>query len=821
VATRIVESFSFGGVDSRSNPLNFPTNRSLRCLNWIRTQGGWLKLRYGYTEPAMSAVVASTIHSAYQYEQNDGTRFILFGQGTQLKQMEVGAVGTASTIATLSSSSSFNGFFANNKFHLGNGVDEKVYDGGTLRNIGLRAVTRGEIIAMDPTVNTASGNWAVTNLTGYRLFAALYNPNTGQVGNRLAMDRLVDSGFQNTPSTASSTGVGNAWAAPANALVSDDARSSVSTTSGSDGSQVLRVQGFGFSIPAGSTILGIEFGVERSVDVNGPGTDKATWDVGAIKSDDALSQEFIRKGSDIWPPPGSEVHVTKGGPEQLFGEVWLPGDINNANFGCWIQFPAAMPLTSIWQIDHVRARVYYLEIERFVITQTQSQIVISGLPDLSSEDTELLKVFGRTVDGGGVPHIMTDVNGNFITAANTATVATLTTDTIDPGLELPIRNGLPPNFNIGTRVLGRSYVIDFDDPSKIRYSEGDADDVDGFFLGLPSHSWPASNEIPFPTGESGLGLHEVDNEVWVWSRNHLAIFTELGDFSAGGRAFPSLRGVWVGGIAGPRAFIKTPYGPFWLSHDRELMTRSQSGPVVVSEEYQYELLAKLDPAQLSTVELSYLRDPERDIDRIYIKGNDTSNNPVIVIHDFKLRSAQSPLGEGSEYSYAGMTASVFVRFPQSVISMRDENSRWQLWTGAEDGKFYQLEDGADDNGATYSADYVGVLNAGPDQPLIAHLDFSGDKEIEFRATPELDLTLTELGSLELLTVDEQDVDTHRYRVNIEEPVQHMVFRIQRTSELGQSLDDNSPKHIPLETYGRLYVVRPELGRPRRQGGRQK
>lgn len=811
MATRLVESFSFGGVDSRSNPLNFPTNRSLRCLNWIRTQGGWLKLRYGYTEPTMSAVVASTIHSAYQYEQNDGTRFILFGQGTQLKQMEIGPTGTASTVDTLGSSNAFNGFFANNKFHFGNGVDEKVYDGATLRDIGIRRISLSEIGDITTSVDTTSGNWTVTNLTGYRLFTAIYNPETGQVGNRRALDTVVGDG-PNNGSTASG------WNSPGNVFASDDSYATQTIVKGG-GSGTLSMTNLGFSIPADAEIVGMEVLIEwHEENEDFPIQLRTQNHFAMIKG--GVQQPV---GNVVFGIPDSTDFVnTVGSPSDTWKTTWLPSDINATGFGVALLtfLPSGASSNVDVFIDRIQIKVYYFAPSRITISQTTSQVVISGLPDLSGENTELLKVLGRTVDGAGVPYIIVDGGGNFVTVDNAATVATLTEGKIDPGLELPIRNGLPPNFNIGTRVLGRSYVVDFDDPSKIRYSEGDADDVDGFFLGVPSHSWPASNEIPFPTGESVLALHEVDDELWAWSRNHLAIFTELGDFSSGGRAFPALRGVWVGGIAGARAFAKTPYGPHWFSHDRELMARSQSGPVVVSEEYQHELLAKLDQAQLSTAELSYLRDPERDIDRIYIKGKDTSNNPVIVIHDFKLRSAQSPLGEGSEYAYTGMTASVFVRFPQSVISMRDENSRWQLWTGAEDGKFYQLEDGAEDGGLTYSADYIGILNAGPDQPLIAHLDFSGDKEIEFRATTELDLTVAELDSLKSLVKEEQDADTHRYRVNIEEPVQHMVFRIQRTSEIGESLTDNSPKHIPLEVYGRLYVVRPELGRPRRQGGRQ-
>jgi hypothetical protein len=46
---KAIEQAVFGGVDSRSNPINMPTNRWLRCRNWIPRPDGHLELREGYT----------------------------------------------------------------------------------------------------------------------------------------------------------------------------------------------------------------------------------------------------------------------------------------------------------------------------------------------------------------------------------------------------------------------------------------------------------------------------------------------------------------------------------------------------------------------------------------------------------------------------------------------------------------------------------------------------------------------------------------------------------------------------------------------------
>ena len=70
--TRKAESFDFGGVDSRSNPANYPFNRSLRCLNFAPQQSGALRLRSGYSVPMAAtndSVGATAIHSLIYYEQ--------------------------------------------------------------------------------------------------------------------------------------------------------------------------------------------------------------------------------------------------------------------------------------------------------------------------------------------------------------------------------------------------------------------------------------------------------------------------------------------------------------------------------------------------------------------------------------------------------------------------------------------------------------------------------------------------------------------------------------------------------------------------------
>ena len=59
MSQKVLEFYEFGGVDSRSNPLNMPSNRSLRCKNWVPMRSGHLQLRRGYTAITQNPVTAT------------------------------------------------------------------------------------------------------------------------------------------------------------------------------------------------------------------------------------------------------------------------------------------------------------------------------------------------------------------------------------------------------------------------------------------------------------------------------------------------------------------------------------------------------------------------------------------------------------------------------------------------------------------------------------------------------------------------------------------------------------------------------------------
>jgi len=453
---------------------------------------------------------------------------------------------------------------------------------------------------------------------------------------------------------------------------------------------------------------------------------------------------------------------------------------------------------------------------RFTVATANGVVNLTGLPNLSlfPKTQEWVKLIGRTGDNGLVPNALIDSTGTWIVVGNTLTTATIISPTTDPESELPTRNDLPPRFNKVAWALNRAYAIDEDDPSGVRYSESQADVPSGQFVGDSRQAWPPSNKVYFPTGERCRSNHAVDNEIWVWTRNHLAILTELqATDSSLGRPIVQWKGTWVGGIATHRAFVKTRYGPFWVSAEKQLMTRAESGPIPISPDYDAALLARI--SNLDSIEMAYLLDPEKDLDCLYIRGLDVSNAQVVVVHDFGAG------GIGREHVYGNLNLNTFVRNPDQVVSMRDALGKMRLWVGDDQGLFAQLEDGDSDSGSTYSADSIMLFNAGPKRPTFGAVEWFGDGNIKITVNKDLRLTLQDLDSLDSLQLVQVDENTSLWRMQIEEKVQYMQIRVQLESHAqdGGTLARSSPvAGIPLEWYGRVLLVRPEIGMPRDIGG---
>jgi len=184
-----------------------------------------------------------------------------------------------------------------------------------------------------------AGPWSATrNVT---VNAAVVVSQTGSPGG--AADCTNQAGIGTRP-----------WATTGNAISSNNTYATV--TVDGETSNWLRCLNYGFTIPAGATILGIEIHVERrsSSTANG-GSDDAGMRLvkgGVIEATDRGTN------TDYTTADFVETH---GSPSDLWGTTWTPAEINAANFGA--AFAATKPsgagAAHTVSVDHMAITVYY------------------------------------------------------------------------------------------------------------------------------------------------------------------------------------------------------------------------------------------------------------------------------------------------------------------------------------------------------------------------------------------------------------------------------------------------------------------------------
>jgi hypothetical protein len=376
---------------------------------------------------------------------------------------------------------------------------------------------------------------------------------------------------------------------------------------------------------------------------------------------------------------------------------------------------------------------------------------------------------------------------------------------------LPTRNGVPPSglnkfAQVGSRIWGARPGDLF-----LYYSEDATDTTNGDFVGDAYESWAGDNAEAYPTGEVPTALHAYRFEGWFFSKTHLSIWS-LFLFQQGVNPW---RGPWPVGCAGQRAWIETPYGPFWVTPDKELMKFNLGGPQTASEEYQASLLAKIADQYVSQIELAYLRDPEKHIDQIMILGKDVNGNPVVVIHDFKIKDERAPDGQAYEAAYSGMIPSSLAGTGYTPRqNVRDVNGRERLWCGATNGRLYQLEDGTSDNGNTYTGDCIDLVYVGPNYTKLNAVEFQGDPNLQFSYSTKPSLSLADMtvGKPETISAAE-----NRFEVPIDGEPRWIFGRIQLTSHPADgNFDMTDPPFMPFPSYGLVNYATAKMG-PARVG----
>jgi hypothetical protein len=157
----------------------------------------------------------------------------------------------------------------------------------------------------------------------------------------------------NGGSVVGQSGSGDAWTSLSNVLAEDGVMAECSLTS-SGASRVLSVTGFGFTVPDGATITGVNVEIVRGrVNNGGACVDRSI----KLRSAGATVGDDMADVDNVWPNhPDSKGY---GGEADLWGATLTAAVINDSSFGVSVAVGDLDALADIAQVDYVRMTVYY------------------------------------------------------------------------------------------------------------------------------------------------------------------------------------------------------------------------------------------------------------------------------------------------------------------------------------------------------------------------------------------------------------------------------------------------------------------------------
>jgi hypothetical protein len=162
-----------------------------------------------------------------------------------------------------------------------------------------------------------------------------------------------------SPTTCASFDIGNpgsGWTNPGNAVSTNNAYATA-TANDNQSTDALVCTGYGFSVPAGATILGIIMRIERRTSVTA-GTSPTRDSIVRILQNGAATPT---EGATATNYTTADVVEAHGSATELWGATWTDADINNANFGAGFvaQKAGATGGVVTISVDHIQIEVFY------------------------------------------------------------------------------------------------------------------------------------------------------------------------------------------------------------------------------------------------------------------------------------------------------------------------------------------------------------------------------------------------------------------------------------------------------------------------------
>jgi hypothetical protein len=851
------EDFDLGGVDSRSNPLNLPKNRFLRCLNWVPKEAGYFEQRWGYSTVSVSTTSASQIHTLIPYTLYNGTKYLIRFQGTTPFQIALaGGAVTNPTVRGAAFASSVGGSFYSfsNRIHYGNGTDQKWFDGTTWRDNGLRALTTAEaanivltaiVGQIDDTDNStisvtaaSGGSFPATTGHGMLFYVAFFDAAANELGPAttaagagaarisVTLNQKVTIGNMVTPAAATIVKLIARTAddlSSANFCTNTSTAITSCTRSGSTLTVISPTHGLSSNdvvVLSGTT----NFDSVYSITVSDVNTFTATLflavgqNTTGTNTTGGICKRIVKAANatasvDVLAPTQDTSILVNDANRGVASSV-----ITGANAG--FQFYASIynPNGGGHAGNRIAIGAGRISIPSLPTNAPRYNVRITGLPDLSATDSEWSILIGRTNDGATIPYQCSDSNGNFFFTASGQTAITLTTQgtlgqsLVGAGVELPSRNGIIPAACDKFAVVS-DYIYAADSISAtIRRSASNISTKSNGYAGRPEQSWAPDDIETFPTNQVPTAIAEVDLELFAATISHCAILTDLAGIL-------SWRGPWRKGCCGKRAWVRTDHGFFWVSGDKELCTFQNGLPLAISEEYEAAELALIDSTNIGSVECAYYRNASQQKDEIRIEFIKSDATRHTTIHDFRNADGRSPNGQGYGAEFVGPLANQFTAFTADAEIIDSTGTR-QIYAGASNGQIYQCYSGSNDGGTEFTSDAIGLLNAGEGRTDVARVDIYGDSNITVSIGQNLKTSTSATAEFGFAQVKGEAVPTYdnmyrfKYDLGIPE-VTKAYLRLQLTSHSADgTLALNTIPHCPLEAYGRLYEIIPIIGSTR-------
>jgi hypothetical protein len=163
---------------------------------------------------------------------------------------------------------------------------------------------------------------------------------------------------QKSPGTVEDKeGVGTiAWTNPNNAKASDNTYATSAVTSAAV-THYLQTKSHGFALPESATVLGIIVEVERSNPELATKQNLVDSTVKLAKAGEPGGTNKAKPG--IWEE--TDVLVSYGGSDDLWGQTWTASEINAAGFGAAFSCKGVGGETTTARVDFMRITVYYTE----------------------------------------------------------------------------------------------------------------------------------------------------------------------------------------------------------------------------------------------------------------------------------------------------------------------------------------------------------------------------------------------------------------------------------------------------------------------------